>query len=122
MTNQSHKDAINSLTNLKIKDAFEKIDGPTNREKYKANELYVEKLIRIVHFLACNDLPVKELYLKMIKFLSDEINQPVNEQYLETCVKYDVCDSSNSCDSIIVSLNSHLKKKSPYQLLLMLLI
>ena len=28
-----HKDAINNLANLKIKDAFEKIDGPTNREK-----------------------------------------------------------------------------------------
>ena len=33
MTNQSHKDAINSLMNLKIKDALEKIDVPTNQEK-----------------------------------------------------------------------------------------
>ena len=38
---ESHKDAINSLKNLKIKDAFEKIDRITNREKNKANELYV---------------------------------------------------------------------------------
>ena len=27
------RNAMNSLTNLKIKDQFEKIDGPTNREK-----------------------------------------------------------------------------------------
>ena len=59
---ENHKDAINSLTNLKIKDAFEKIDRQTNWEKNRANELYVKKLIRIVHFLARNNLPVKELY------------------------------------------------------------
>ena len=84
---ETHKDAMNSLTNLKIKDQFEKIDGPTNREKNKANELYIEKLIRIVHFLAHNNLPVKELYLKMTKFLSDEINEPVIKQYVEKCLK-----------------------------------
>ena len=32
-----HKDAINSLTNLKIKDALEKIDTPTKREKSRSN-------------------------------------------------------------------------------------
>ena len=32
---ESHKDVINSLINLKMKDVFEKIDGPTNREKIK---------------------------------------------------------------------------------------
>ena len=47
---ESHKDAMNSIRNLKIKDAFEKPDRLTNREKTKTNELYVEKLIRIVHF------------------------------------------------------------------------
>ena len=30
---ESHEDAVNSLTNLKIKYAFEKVDGPTYREK-----------------------------------------------------------------------------------------
>ena len=40
----------------------------------------------------------------MIKILSDEINELVVKQYLETCPK-------NACDSIIVSLNSHLKEK-----------
>ena len=49
MTNQR---VINSIRNLKIKDAFEKSDRLTNREKTKTNELYVEKLIRIVHFFS----------------------------------------------------------------------
>ena len=43
---------INSIRNLKIKDAFEKPDRLTNREKTKTNELHVEKLIRIVHFFS----------------------------------------------------------------------
>ena len=45
--------------NLKIKDALEKIYVPTSKEKSKANELYVKKLTKIVHFLAGNSLPVK---------------------------------------------------------------
>ena len=84
MTNQGHKDAINSLTNLKIKDAFE---ISTDQQIDKATWLYVEKLIRIMHFLARNNVPVKELYEKMIKFSSDEINVPMIEQYLKTCPK-----------------------------------
>ena len=36
------------------------------KKKSKANELYIEKLIKIVHFFARNNLPVKELYPKMI--------------------------------------------------------
>ena len=44
----------------------------------------------------------------MIKFLSDEINEPAIKQYLETCPKN---AASDSCDSIIVSLNSHFKEK-----------
>ena len=57
----------------------------------------------------------------MINFLSDEINEPVIKQYLETCPKDAAYDSSDFCDSIIVSINVILKK-SPYRLLLMLLI
>ena len=61
----------------------------------KANELYIEKLIKIVYFLACNNLTVQELYSK----------------YLEICPKNAAYDSSDSCDSILVALNSHLKEK-----------
>ena len=49
---------LKSLTNLKIKGTLEKLDE-SNKEKSKANELYIEKLIKIVHFLAHNNLPVK---------------------------------------------------------------
>ena len=49
-------------------------------KKNKTHEFYVKKLIRIVHFLASNNLPVKELYPKKIKFLFGEINEPVIKQ------------------------------------------
>ena len=48
----------------------------------------------------------------MIKYLSDEINEPIVKQYLETCPKNAAYHSSDSCDSTLVALNSHLKKKS----------
>ena len=67
-------------------------------------------MIKIVHFLAGNNLPVKELHPKMIRFLSDEINEPMVKQYLETCPKNAAYDSSDFCDSILVVLNSHLKE------------
>ena len=47
----------------------------------------------------------------MIKFLSDEIKEPIVKQYLETCPKNAAYDSSDSCDSILVARNSHLKEK-----------
>ena len=47
----------------------------------------------------------------MKKFLSDEINEPIVKQYLEMCPKNTAYDSSDSCDSILVALNSHLKEK-----------
>ena len=81
-------------------------------KKNKTNELHVEKLVRIVNFLARNSLPVKELYPKMIKFLSGEINEPVIKQYLEVFPKNASYDFTDSCDSVIVSLNFHLIEKS----------
>ena len=47
----------------------------------------------------------------MKKFLSDEINEPIVKQALEMCPKNTAYDSSDSCDSILVALNSHLKEK-----------
>ena len=41
-------------------------------ERRKANTLYITKLIRVVLFLAQNNLPVKSLYPKMINLLSHE--------------------------------------------------
>ena len=33
-----------------------------------------------VHFLAANNLPVKELYLKLVSFFADDIEEPVVKQ------------------------------------------
>ena len=48
----------------------------------------------------------------MIKLLSDEINEPIVKQHLETCPKNAAYDSSDFCDSLPVALNSNLKEKS----------
>ena len=45
------------LNRRKISVDFEK----TKEEKNKANELYIEKLIRTVHFLGRNNLAVKRV-------------------------------------------------------------
>ena len=45
--------------------------------------MYFKKLIKIIYSLACNNLPLKELYPKVMKFLSSEINEPVIKQYLD---------------------------------------
>ena len=47
----------------------------------------------------------------MIKFLSEEINEPTVKQNLEMCPKNAAYDSPDSCDSILVALNSDLKEK-----------
>ena len=54
-------------------------------ERQKANTLYISKLIRVVHFLARNNLPVKSQYPKMINFLSYELEEPIIKQYLDNC-------------------------------------
>ena len=105
----SHIDAIKKCYESKNQACIWK----KKQGKNKANELSVEKLSGIMHLLACNNLPVKELYPKMIRFLSGEINEPVITQYLETCPRNAAHNSSDSCDSIMVII-----KKSPYQLLL----
>ena len=39
------------------------------------------------------------------------MNESIVKQYLETCPKNAAYDSSDSCDSILVALNSQLKEK-----------
>lgn len=106
---QAHKEAAIILTNVKIQDALDKADQKTKDDKSKANELYIEKLIRTVHFLARNNLAVNELYPKMISFLSNEIQEPIIKQYQETCPKNAAYDSSESCDSLLTSLSAQMK-------------
>ena len=57
------------------------------QQKKRSNELYIGKLIKAVHFLAANNLPVKELYPKLESFLADDIGEPVVKLYLDTCKK-----------------------------------
>ena len=49
------------------------------------------------------------MYLKIIRFLSDEMEEAVLRQYLESSAKNATYESSDSCDSFLVSLNSYLK-------------
>ena len=60
-----HNKAVLAITDLKIQDTIEKSNEEEENRKF-ANKMYVEKLIRIIHFLARNNLSVKSLYPKMI--------------------------------------------------------
>ena len=64
-------------TNAGIEDALSQSDKKTKEEKKISNELYIGKLIKAVHFIAANNLPVKELYPKLVSFLADDIEEPV---------------------------------------------
>ena len=55
---------------------------------------------------------MKELYPKVISFLASELHEPIIKQKLEKCPKNVGYDSSDSCDTLLNSLNLHLKEKS----------
>ena len=44
-----------------------------------------------------------------MRFLSDEMEEPFLRQYHESSAKNTTYESSDSCDSFLVSLNSYLK-------------
>ena len=69
------------------------------------NELYVTKLIRIVHFLGKYNLAIKELFKSLVIFTAFELEEPVTKQYLENCAKNKTYDSHETCDSLIDSIN-----------------
>ena len=75
-----HVSAVLMKTNARIQDALSKSDKKTTEEKKISNELYIGKLIKAVHFLAANNLPVKELYPKLVSFFADDIEEPVVKQ------------------------------------------
>ena len=62
------------------------------KQQKKRKDLNIGKLIKAVHFLAANNLPVKKLYPKLVSFLAGDIEEPVVKQYLHTCKKK--CDLS----------------------------
>ena len=49
------------------------------------------------------------MYPKMIWFLSDQIEEPILRQYLQSSAKSTTYESSDSCDSFLGSQNSYLK-------------
>ena len=77
-------------TSACIKDALSKSDKKKTEGKNRLNELYMRKLIKVVHFLAAHNLPVKELYPKLVSFLANDIKEPVVKQYLAACKKSEV--------------------------------
>ena len=64
-------------TNAPMEEALTSVELLNRQEKQQTNELYVTKLIKIVHFLVRNSLPVKEMYPRVIRFLSDEMKVSV---------------------------------------------
>ena len=101
--------AILIRTNACMKEALSSAELLSRQEKQQTNEFYVAKLIKIVHFLARNNLPDKKMYPEMMRFLSDEIEEPIVRRYLESSAKNATYKSSDSCDSFLVSLNSFLR-------------
>ena len=69
----SHKKGILTKANLPIE---ESIASKNNKERAHANELYIGKLVQIVHFLSRNNLAVKHLYPKFVEFLSANYKSP----------------------------------------------
>ena len=84
---RQHKEAVSAMANLLINEALDKASDETRGAKEQANKLYVSKLLSIVYFLARNNLAVKFLYPKFIDFLTNELEEPIMKQYLETCPK-----------------------------------
>ena len=113
---ESHKQPILGLANLRIEDTIGLRAKEKSQERHEANNLCIGKLIRIVHFLARNILPVKSLYQKFIEFLSNELEEPMIKQYLENCSKNATYKSHETCDSLIASLDSFFGGKQTKEL------
>ena len=73
---------------------------------YMSNELYVFKLLKVVHFLACDNIFDKEPQFKMIKFLSEAMEEPVIAQYLASTYV-----ATNSCNHFWFQFSFILKKE-----------
>ena len=92
MKSRLHMSMLLMQTNICIEDALSKSGKKTTEEKKRLNELYIGKVIKAVHFLAAYNLPVKELYSKLVSFLADDIEEPVVKQDIDTCKKIRLID------------------------------
>ena len=95
------------LTNTRIEAGLSRASKDTRNEKKASNELYISKLIKLTHFLAHSKLSVKELYPKMVEFLSEEMDEPVIKQYLDSAATNATHTGKDSCDSFLKAMNSY---------------
>ena len=110
-----HLQAVEAMANMRIEDTL----GGGNKDiesRNEANQLYIGKLVRVVHFLVRNNLSVKSMYPKLIDFLANELEEPIIKQYLENCPKNATYKSHETCDSLISSLDSFLWKQTDERL------
>ena len=89
------------LTNTRIEVRLSRMDKDTKNENKASNELYISKLI------TCNNLSVKELYPKMVEFLSGEMEEPVIKQYLDSAAENATYTGKDSSDSFLKAMNSY---------------
>ena len=113
---ESHKQAILGLVNLHTEETIGSRAKEKSQEWHEANNFYIGKLIRIVYFLARNNLPVISLYQKFIEFLFNELEEPIIKQHLENCSKNVTYKSHETCDSLIASLDSFFVGKQTKEL------
>ena len=104
---EDHEKAMVLKTNMTIEESMSVIQ---NEDRIHANELYIGKLVQIVHFMSRNNLSVKTLYPKFVEFLSSELQEPIIKQYLDTCAKNATYISHETCDSLIYSINKYFLK------------
>ena len=99
------------MANLRIEDTTGSRAKEKSQVRHEASNLHIGKLIRLVHFIARNNLPVKSLYQnnlpvkslyqKFIEFLSNQLEEPIIKQCLEKCSKNATYKSHETCDSLI---------------------
>ena len=70
------------VTSVCIKDNSNNVDKETMLEQLNTNELDVSKLLKVVHFLECNNFSDKELHSNRITFLSEAIEESGIAQHL----------------------------------------
>ena len=74
---KAHTDAILTITSTRIDEA---LSGPSGiQEKTNINEVYVSKLIKIIHFLGKHNLPIKELHPALLHFLAFDFEEPITK-------------------------------------------
>lgn len=96
------------LTDTRIEAGLSRASKDTRNEKKASNELCISKLIKLTHFLAHNNLSVKDLYPKMVELLSEEMEEPVIKQYLHGAAKNATYTGKDSCNLFLKAMNSYV--------------